>query len=408
MEENIMERKQNGGSFRSGAAKRLLSLVLALVMLLSLVPATDLFTKEVSAATTQTIYFKNSNGWSSVYGYAWDSNQNTLLGGWPGTKLSADSSGYYKMSVSANGSVNFIFNNGTGGEGNQTDDLSLTSAQVSAGKTYLVDGISGKPVAYTPPVINGSKVTFTYEGSASKVLLAGSFNSWSGVAMTKNGTTFTYTYDLEPGMYEYKFVVDGNWISDPCNPNVTGSDGNSYIVINGSGSTATGNTVKIHFQNTLGWGTVCGSAWTTVGTVSTVIDGWSWPGQPLQIAEDGTYVMELNPTLTAGQSLGYLFHDFDKNQTVDLFIDYNTLSKGAVELWVNPTTANDEGKFNCSTATSFTASPKVDGNKVTFTYKGSATSVSVAGSFNSWNAVKMTKSGSTFTYTTTLEEGIYE
>ena len=403
-----MERKQNGGSMCSGAVKRMLSLVLALVMLLSLVPATGLFTTEVSAATTQTIYFKNSNGWGSVYGYAWDSNQNALLGGWPGTKLSQDSSGYYKMSVSASGSLNFIFNNGSGGDGNQTADLSLTAAQVSAGKTYLVDGVAGSPVAYTPPVINGSKVTFTYEGSASKVLLAGSFNGWSGVSMTKNGTTFTYTYDLEPGMHEYKFVVDGNWISDPSNPNVTGTDGNSYIVISGSGSTATGNTVKIHFQNALDWGTVCGSAWTTVGTVSTVIDGWSWPGQALQIAEDGTYVMELQPSLTAGQSLGYLFHDFNSQQTVDLFIDYNTLSKGNVELWVKPTTANDEGKFNCSTATSFTASPKVDGNKVTFTYTGSATSVSVAGSFNSWTATKMTKSGSTFTYTTNLTDGIYE
>ena len=404
-----MERKQNGGSFRSGAAKRLLSLILAFVMVLSLLPAIGLFDIQVSAASNQTVYFKDSTGWGTVYGYAWDSNQKTLLGSWPGTKLSKDSNGLYKMTVSVTGSLNFIFNNGKGGEGNQTADLSLTATQISAGNAYIVDGM-GSPVVYTPPVIKDGKVTFTYVGSASKVLLAGTMNNWSGVAMSKSGNTFTYTYDLEPGMHEYKFVVDGNWISDPSNGNITGTDGNSYVVVSGSSSTATGNSVKIHFQNTLGWGAVCGAAWTIVGTSSNTIDGWSWPGQILQKDADGNYLLELSPNLVAGQSMGYLFHDFDKNQTVDLTIDYNTLSKGNVELWVKPTTANDEGKYNCSTATSFTASPKVEGNKVTFTYTGSATSVAVAGSFNSWStsAAKMTKSGSTFTYTTTLADGIYE
>ena len=58
----LMERKQNGGSFRSGAVKRLLSLMLALALVLSLMPAIGLFDfgVKVSAAATQTIYFKNS------------------------------------------------------------------------------------------------------------------------------------------------------------------------------------------------------------------------------------------------------------------------------------------------------------------------------------------------------------
>ena len=405
-----MEHKYTGLRFRSGFAKRFLSLILAFVMLLSLLPVADWMATQVSAAATQTVYFKDSNGWGTVYGYAWDSAQKPLMGSWPGTKLSKDSSGLYKLSVSTGGALNFIFNNGNGGDGNQTADLSLSATQVSAGKTYVVDGVSGSPLVYAPPVINGGKVTFTYVGSASKVLLAGTMNGWSGVAMTKNGNTFTYTYELEAGMYEYKFVVDGNWIGDPSNANVTGNDKNSYVVVSGSSDTATTNSVKIHFQNTLGWGAVCGSAWTIVGTSSNEIEGWSWPGKALQKDADGNYLLELTPNLVAGQSLGYLFHDFDKNQTVDLKVDYATLSKGDVELWVKPTTANDEGKFNCSTATSFTASPKVEGNKVTFTYTGSATSVYVAGSFNSWSssAAKMTKSGSTFTYTTTLADGIYE
>ena len=225
-----MERKQNGGSFRNGAAKRMLSLVLALVMLLSLLPVTDLFTS-VRAAATQTVYFKDSNNWGSVYGYAWDENGNQLLGEWPGTRLSKDSNGLYKMTVSVSGSLSFIFNNGVGGTGNQTSDLTLSADQLTVGHTYTVDGTNGFPATAGGPVIVGNSVTFTYVGDASTVLVAGTMNDWAGVAMYKVGGSFTYTCRLDAGTYEYKFVVDGNWVSDPSNPNVIGSDKNSYIVV---------------------------------------------------------------------------------------------------------------------------------------------------------------------------------
>jgi len=225
-----MERKQNGGSFWRGAWTRMLSLILAFVMLLSLLPATDLLT-QVRAAATQTVCFRDSNNWGTVYGYAWDSTGNKLLGEWPGTKLSEDSSGLYKMTVSVTGSLNFIFNNGVGGTGNQTSDLSLSATQIAAGKTYTVDGTNGFPATAGGPVIVGNTVTFTYVGGASTVLLTGTMNDWAGVAMYKTGSSFTYTCRLEAGTYEYKFVVDGNWVSDPTNPNVIGPDNNSYIVV---------------------------------------------------------------------------------------------------------------------------------------------------------------------------------
>ena len=385
---------------------RLLSLLLAFVLVLALVPV------PARAAQTVKVFFRNADGWSDVYGYAWDSSNAQLLGQWPGKKLSKDSdTGLYVLTVDytpgSSNKFNFIFNNNAGA---QTGDLSLSNTQLTSGKQYWVNGGSGTPVVYALPQVSNGKVTFTYEGSAGSVKLAGTMNDWSGVAMTKSGSTFTYTYELSAGTYEYKFIVDGNWINDPCNPQVTGSDNNNYIQVSGDSSTATDNTVTLHFQNTLGWGTVCGSAWIKEGTASKTIEGWSWPGQALQRDTDGNYLMELEPGLLAGQSLGYLFHDFNTQQTVDLKVDYATLSKGDVELWVKPTTQGDDGKYACSTAKSFTPSPKVEGNKVTFTYTGSATSVAVAGSFNNWStsAAKMTKSGSTFSYTTTLEEGIYQ
>ena len=385
---------------------RLMSLLLAFVLVLALVPV------PAQAAQTVKVYFRNADSWGDVYGYVWDAEGNNLLGGWPGKKLSQDSStGLYVLEAdytpTSSGKFNFIFNNNAGA---QTADLNLSYTQLTSGQQYWVNGGSGTPNVYALPTVSNGKVTFVYEGSGSSVKLAGTMNDWSGVAMTKSGSTFTYTYQLSAGMYEYKFIVDGNWINDPRTPQVTGSDNNNYIQVAGDSSTATKNTVKLHFQNTAGWGTVCASAWINEGTNSKTVEGWSWPGQALQKDADGNYLLELEPGLLAGQSLGYLFHNFDSQQTVDLTLDYATLSKGNVELWIKPTTQGDDGKYACSTAKSFTPSPKVEGNKVTFTYTGSATSVAVAGSFNNWSttAAKMTKSGSTFTYTTTLEEGIYQ
>lgn len=61
--------------------------------------------------------------------------------------------------------------------------------------------------------------------------LAGDFNGWipdSGVTLERHDDgSWTKFVPLPPGRYEYKFVVDGRWITDPLNPrhvpNETGS-----------------------------------------------------------------------------------------------------------------------------------------------------------------------------------------
>ncbi len=64
-------------------------------------------------------------------------------------------------------------------------------------------------------------VTFVYvagpEG-AKQVYLAGDFNDWAPDKrrMRKMGDgTFRARLRLPPGEYEYKFVVDGEWLNDP-------------------------------------------------------------------------------------------------------------------------------------------------------------------------------------------------
>jgi len=82
--------------------------------------------------------------------------------------------------------------------------------------------------------------TFTLVApKASKVALTGSFNSWSKsgtpLKKDKNGA-WKADLSLKPGKYEYKFIVDGQWWTDPANRNTVrnplGSE-NSVIEIKG-------------------------------------------------------------------------------------------------------------------------------------------------------------------------------
>lgn len=58
-----------------------------------------------------------------------------------------------------------------------------------------------------------------------QVALAGSFNAWNQneLYMERTTTGWRIPYVLAAGNYEYKFVVDGEWMTDPENPFTTGS-----------------------------------------------------------------------------------------------------------------------------------------------------------------------------------------
>jgi Peroxiredoxin len=69
------------------------------------------------------------------------------------------------------------------------------------------------------------EVTFTYvpKNAADTVYLAGSFNDWRPTGLKMDGPDakgrFTTQLTLKPGLYEYKFVINGEiWRPDPGNP----------------------------------------------------------------------------------------------------------------------------------------------------------------------------------------------
>lgn len=96
------------------------------------------------------------------------------------------------------------------------------------------------PSDIVSPVINeNGTVTFNFLGDASteSVNVAGSFNGWDATAfaMTKGeDDVWSVTVDLTPGVYEYKFVVNGgDWINDPANDAIVGDDGNNQLILPG-------------------------------------------------------------------------------------------------------------------------------------------------------------------------------
>src|SRR5882672_5837947 len=105
--------------------------------------------------------------------------------------------------------------------------------------TFQYEGASytATKVTLPPPSLKGN-TTFRLKGyaEASIVALAGSFNNWnqSEFIFGKEGDEWVCRLDLEPGKHAYKFIVDGNWLLDPANPNTEDDDygvKNSVIMV---------------------------------------------------------------------------------------------------------------------------------------------------------------------------------
>jgi 1,4-alpha-glucan branching enzyme len=65
------------------------------------------------------------------------------------------------------------------------------------------------------------RVRFSIEApGATTVLLSGDFTDWEARArrmrrVRRGSRTFATSVPLDPGTYEYKFLIDGQWVEDP-------------------------------------------------------------------------------------------------------------------------------------------------------------------------------------------------
>ena len=116
--------------------------------------------------------------------------------------------------------------------------LVVLASMVVAGCGTPMPGMD--PSLGSGPEVTEGGVLFTYyDTKASRVNIVGDFNNWSMIAdpmYDREGDGgWTIRLPLEPGRYEYKFLVDGTkWIPDPANRDTAG-DGfgglNSIVIV---------------------------------------------------------------------------------------------------------------------------------------------------------------------------------
>lgn len=214
------------------------------------------------------MHFQNSESWDEVYAYLTEGTSWSPISGytyaaaWPGAAVEADAqnAGWYSFTITMKrNAFNLIFNNNN--KGSQTANICFTPTEETTEKWVDASGnLIEKPADWQPstsnapvnpnadstiqsPVVNADRtVTVKLDAAGSyqdaqEVLLMGTLNGtdWSsGLAMTKDDAegVWTVTTPVQaPGVYQYKFTVDGEWITDPSNEQTEG--GNSKVVVAG-------------------------------------------------------------------------------------------------------------------------------------------------------------------------------
>ncbi|MCX5753215.1 MAG: isoamylase early set domain-containing protein [Candidatus Krumholzibacteria bacterium] len=74
-----------------------------------------------------------------------------------------------------------------------------------------------------PRDVEGGVQFICYAPKAHRVVIVGDFNNWSTTADPmydrEEKGAWSITLPLQPGRYEYKFLIDGEkWVPDPGNP----------------------------------------------------------------------------------------------------------------------------------------------------------------------------------------------
>lgn len=239
---------------------------------------------------------------------------------------------------------------------------------------YLPDD-HGINVMYGDEVFSysGGVASFRLPGhrDAASVFLSGTFNNWSTNAapMTQTDTGWIATIKLEPGKYAYKYIVDGEWTSDPGNAlqeDDLNGDFNSVIY-------CYNHTFRLNGMNDMQEVRVTGD-----------FLNWTPSGIPMKRIHNG---WELSLYMREGE---YLYKFVSGS---DWFIDP-----------VNPDIQVDAGG-NRNSVVSI-------GEKYTFNLPGfsEAHNVIVTGTFNGWktNEKKMKRSGDGWSFPVALSAGNYE
>lgn len=141
-------------------------------------------------------------------------------------------------------------------------DGSLADGALPTAAITAPEVTTGADIAVGAPHAVTGGVAFSYrDDGANRVTLAGSFNGWNAdeLPLTNDGKgNWVLVHELGAGKHEYKFVVDGNWVADPANPDTQADPYggvNSVITVDDQGqliaTTANAGTATPASNNTL-------------------------------------------------------------------------------------------------------------------------------------------------------------
>lgn len=113
---------------------------------------------------TWTCVYWNVEGWENVYAYTWDNNGHEQVGSWPGMQLSGsgnivDGVEMFMFIYKGEKPDYIIFNNGQGGDDNQTADLEFVNGmEYRDGSKTTTTGVSA------PAVLTGNQIVYDLQG----------------------------------------------------------------------------------------------------------------------------------------------------------------------------------------------------------------------------------------------------
>jgi len=89
---------------------------------------------------------------------------------------------------------------------------------------------SPETIKHSPQV--ATVFTWKKEKGGKNVYIAGNFNDWKEkIQMNESHGDFTTIQTLAPGTYQYRYVVDGKWATDPESPLITDINGETYNLL---------------------------------------------------------------------------------------------------------------------------------------------------------------------------------
>lgn len=243
------------------------------------------FTKEDPNAKTS-LYFDNPDNWTDVYAYMYTSKDSKLLGAWPGTKMTKDSSGRFTISVPKSyvtDGAKVLFTNNQGAQYPQNVGFEL-----KANGIYSKNGLTGtaSTVEYKE-VTEQASIPFDTKTVENAELAKGTSRT---VTEGKDGVkeiTFKVTYT--DGVETARQTISETVVTEPITKVVeVGSKVDQSEVSEFAN--------RVYFKNTQNWNKVFAYVYDSKGNP---VAG-TWPGKEMQ-KDDYGYYLELSEDLVGGR-----------------------------------------------------------------------------------------------------------